>query len=290
MNFFKLLILLLLITSSASFAQKKQPIDGIYKMKKGANSAFIQVQDLQNGTIKIEGEATWVGNADAGQVNMDAIAGVFKDDKRSIMYYEQFAENPKEVCKMQMYFIDDKLVVVPKSDFCGGYGTTFEGTYSRTKEPIKKWEYFNSKFSEYVNPVGGEFGDFWAKLQKSILSNKPQQIADLIEFPLLGAEGLVETEVSKDVFIKNYSKIFPSYSVKAFKNSSKPVINSTFNPTPILYKVTNDELPEIVSNVIDNNSTVYRLVVGNGDNYVGFGYYFAKIDGVYKLAYIQLIG
>ncbi|REK76423.1 hypothetical protein [Paenibacillus paeoniae] len=56
-----------------------------------------------------------------------------------------------------------------------------------------------------------EFTTYFAQLQKAVKDNKPQQVADLISYPMnLNKDGKRTVIANKDEFIKNYDHIFTS--------------------------------------------------------------------------------
>lgn len=293
MKNFVLALLLLLGIYCPSFAQKNT-ITGTYTLKDGANTATIAVElNESSNTVKIQGDATWVGDAEAGQVNIGEIAGVFPLNGNTVQYYELLEDEPDEYCKLTFTFGNKSLTVTNDNSQCGGMNVSFNGKYKRTGAAPKTWAAFEEKFSKELAPIGGEFGLFWSAFQKSLSGNKPEAVAKYVEFPLEGIGYAISDEnpkVDRTVFVKNFRKIFPAYSLKAFKKHIQPRVNNQFNTNSDLYISETASLPEEFVHLIDPSSPVYQMTASNGDNGLGFSYYFAKIQGKYKLALIQLAG
>ena len=108
---------------------KLPAISGEYQ-RKPDNTASISVQDLNNGQLHITGNATWVGNADTGNVNIGELDGTFPLDGNTLYYS---SGNNEFDCKLTLTFAKKSLTVSDDNGNCGGHNVSFDGKYKKSK-------------------------------------------------------------------------------------------------------------------------------------------------------------
>ncbi len=103
---------------------------GRYK-RSGKNSAEINVRRLADGTLKVEGEAYWMGNND--NVHTGDMSGIV-----SVKNFQAVYSDKNVPCKFTLTFGSDNNIrkasinVSGDDGNCGGMNVTFNGTYQRT--------------------------------------------------------------------------------------------------------------------------------------------------------------
>ncbi len=264
-------------------------------MKDGANSATIAVEFNENfNTVKIQGDATWVGDAETGQVNVGEISGVFSLEGNSVTYYELLEDAPEDYCKFTLTFGTKSLTVTGDNGQCGGMNVSFNGKYKLKGAAPKKWTAFEEKFSEQLAPIGGELGQFWSQFQKAVASKTTAQLADLISYPFVtGNDG--GDAPNKAALAKTVGEIFPAFVIKKITKTNSPSLISAFNPKGALSIVTLDEIewmqdPEPYKKIIDPTAPIYHFFGGDekvSNGSYSYSYYFAKINGKYKLFFAE---
>jgi hypothetical protein len=96
------------------------------------HSAEINVQLLKDGRVRVQGDATWVGNAKTGNVNVGQIDGTFTLQGNKIMYKDGDGEYD---CRLVVSFERDFLVVTDDAGNCGGINVSFNGKYKKFGPP-----------------------------------------------------------------------------------------------------------------------------------------------------------
>jgi hypothetical protein len=96
------------------------------------HSAEIDVQLLEDGRLRVQGDATWVGNAATGNVNTGQIDGTFTLQGDKVIYKDDGGE---EACRFTMTFARDLLIVTEDNGKCGGLNVSFDGRYKKFGPP-----------------------------------------------------------------------------------------------------------------------------------------------------------
>ncbi len=112
---------------------------GRYK-RSGKNSAEINVRQLSDGTLKIEGEAYWTGNND--NVHTGDISGIV-----SVKNFQAVYSDKNAPCKLTLTFSSNEKIkkamlnISGDEGNCGGMNVTFNGTYQRiSTKPVFRAE------------------------------------------------------------------------------------------------------------------------------------------------------
>ena len=96
------------------------------------HSAEIDVQLLEDGRVRVQGDATWVGNPDTGNVNTGQIDGTFTLQDNKVIYKDEGGEY---ACRFTMTFARDFLIVTEDNGNCGGLNVSFDGRYKKFGPP-----------------------------------------------------------------------------------------------------------------------------------------------------------
>ncbi|MES1243177.1 MAG: hypothetical protein ABUT39_16310 [Acidobacteriota bacterium] len=106
------------------------PFDGHYERTgTGGNTAEIDILQVGPGVLRVKGLATWVGNAETGNVNTGDFSGTVKPERLKARF-----ENA-DGCKLDILFHAEGLKVEKTASACGGLNVTFDGEYKRTGPP-----------------------------------------------------------------------------------------------------------------------------------------------------------
>jgi len=98
-----------------------------YQGKPNKNSSSITVREMADGKVDVKGNATWIGNAETGNINMGELDGSFLLDGNKIYY----TDGENEGCKLTIVFSQNALSVSDDNLRCGGLNVTFDGQYSK---------------------------------------------------------------------------------------------------------------------------------------------------------------
>ena len=112
-------------------ATEKLPAISSEYQRKPDNTASISVQDLNTGQFHITGDATWVGNAETGNVNIGELDGTFPLDGNTLHYS---SGNNEFDCKLTLTFAKKSLTVSDDNGNCGGNNVNFNGEYYRVSK------------------------------------------------------------------------------------------------------------------------------------------------------------
>lgn len=96
------------------------------------HSAEIDVQLLGDGRVRVQGDATWVGNPKTGNVNTGQIDGTFALNGDKVIYNDDGGD---QGCRFTMTFTRDLLIVTDDNGNCGGLNVSFDGRYKRFGPP-----------------------------------------------------------------------------------------------------------------------------------------------------------
>ena len=96
------------------------------------HSAEIDVQLLEDGGVRVQGDATWVGNAKTGNVNVGQIDGTFTLQGNKVIYKDADGE---DACRFTITFGRDFLTVTEDNGKCGGLNVSFDGKYKKFGPP-----------------------------------------------------------------------------------------------------------------------------------------------------------
>jgi hypothetical protein len=112
-------------------------VDGQYKRlnakgKLDYHSAEINVQLLEDGRVRVQGDATWVGNAATGYVNTGQLDGTFALSGNKVTCQSGEGEN---ACRLTIVVGRDFLTVTEDNGKCGGVNVTFYGKYKKFGRP-----------------------------------------------------------------------------------------------------------------------------------------------------------
>ena len=124
-----------LATLNDSVASSSKPfaISGEYERyyhgKPDYHSSSITLRELGNGQVHVEGNATWVGNAATGNVNVGELDGTFVLDGSKILY----TDGGDEACKLTISLIKNGMDVSDDNMRCGGHNVTFNGQYRKKR-------------------------------------------------------------------------------------------------------------------------------------------------------------
>jgi len=114
-------------------APKANDIFGEYERydngKPAKDSATIIVKEEKDGRIHVQGDATWIGNAELGNVNTGELEGSFPLDNGKIHY----ADGAEEGCRLTIAFAPNGLTVSDDNVRCGGLNVSFNGQYRKVK-------------------------------------------------------------------------------------------------------------------------------------------------------------
>jgi hypothetical protein len=115
---------------TAAESPESSAFDGHYERTgKDVDEAELDVLQVGPGIIRIKGLATWVGNAETGNVNTGDFSGTAKLDRLKAHF-----EN-MDGCKLDILFHADGLKIENTASACGGLNVTFDGEYKRTGPP-----------------------------------------------------------------------------------------------------------------------------------------------------------
>ncbi len=109
-----------------SHATEKLPAISSEYQRKPDKTASISVQDLNTGQFHITGNATWVGNAETGNVNTGELDGTFPLNGNTLHYSS--GDNEFD-CKLTLTFAKKSLTVTNDNGNCGGHNVSFNGEY-----------------------------------------------------------------------------------------------------------------------------------------------------------------
>ena len=117
--------------------QSPSSVEGQYKRlnargKVDYHSAEIDIQLLKDGRVRVQGDATWVGNPDTGNVNTGQIDGTFALQGNKVIYKDDGGEY---ACRFTMTFVKDLLIVTEDNGNCGGLNVSFDGKYKKFGPP-----------------------------------------------------------------------------------------------------------------------------------------------------------
>jgi len=106
---------------------KYQRVDKSGKLDR--NSSELNVWLLRDGSVRIKGDSTWVGNVRTGNVNVGDVDGIFplQGNKLSVKSGEE-----AEACRFTITFGVDSLIVSGDNLQCGGLNVSFDGKYRKT--------------------------------------------------------------------------------------------------------------------------------------------------------------
>lgn len=112
-------------------------ISGQYKRlnargKLDYHGAEINVKLGGDGRIRVQGDATWVGNRDTGNVNVGQIDGAFALKDKKVIYK---AGDGEYDCRLTITFDGGFLTVTQDNGKCGGINVSFNGKYKRFGPP-----------------------------------------------------------------------------------------------------------------------------------------------------------
>ena len=96
------------------------------------HSAEIDVQLLEGGRVRIQGDATWVGNPNTGNVNTGQVDGTFNLQGNKVIYRDADGE---DACQFTITFARDLLIVTEDNGKCGGLNVSFDGRYKKFGPP-----------------------------------------------------------------------------------------------------------------------------------------------------------
>jgi hypothetical protein len=113
-------------------------VSGLYMMgnyldKKTSTGAELDIFLLDNGRLRIQGDAVWVNPAKTGSVHTGDVDGTAKleGDKA---YYIESSDDP-DSCRFTVRFSNRTISVTDDNMKCGGMNVTFAGTYQRVGPP-----------------------------------------------------------------------------------------------------------------------------------------------------------
>jgi uncharacterized protein len=118
------------LNESVASAKKTTSISGKYqRFYKGKpdDTANINITELVDGRVHVDGNAIWVGDAETGNVNMGELDGNFQLDAGKIYYSSEETEG----CRLTITFAKNALVVAGDNGRCGGLNVSFDGEYRK---------------------------------------------------------------------------------------------------------------------------------------------------------------
>src|SRR6266850_3124400 len=92
------------------------------------DSAELNVWLLKDGQVRVAGDATWVGNASTGNVNVGEVDGVFALQGNKLFLKSGDGDDD---CRFRITFGVDSLVVTEDNLKCGGLNVSFDGKYRK---------------------------------------------------------------------------------------------------------------------------------------------------------------
>ena len=104
-------------------APRRDDVTGRYK-RDGKHSSEVNVQQLANGDITIEGESFWIGNND--NIHTGDISGICRLQGNQASYTDK-----NMPCRLTLTFHKATLTINGDDGNCGGQNVTFNGTYKR---------------------------------------------------------------------------------------------------------------------------------------------------------------
>jgi hypothetical protein len=108
---------------------RRDDVTGRYK-RDGKHSSEVNVQQLANGDITIEGESFWIGNND--NIHTGDISGICRLQGNQASYADK-----NMPCRLTLTFHTVTLTINGDDGSCGGQNVTFNGLYKRiSKTPI----------------------------------------------------------------------------------------------------------------------------------------------------------
>jgi hypothetical protein len=92
------------------------------------DAAVLNVWLLKDGEVRVVGDATWVGNASTGNVNVGQVDGVFALQGNKLFLKSGDGDDD---CRFTITFGMDSLVVSEDNLKCGGMNVSFDGKYRK---------------------------------------------------------------------------------------------------------------------------------------------------------------
>jgi hypothetical protein len=106
---------------------------GNYLDQKTSTGAELDIFLLDNGRLRIQGDALWVNPAKTGSVHTGDVNGTAKLEGDKAIYVES-PDNP-DSCRFTIWFSNRTITVTDDNMNCGGMNVTFAGTYQRVGPP-----------------------------------------------------------------------------------------------------------------------------------------------------------
>jgi len=137
-----------------------QELSGNYIRESEASPGEMKVSFIEKNKVKIEGSATWIGNASTGNVNTGNIECVV-----SIIDGKGQCEDTKytapKSCIINLSFEKDKITAKEQSlGPCGGLNVSFDGDYFRDKNKENLPQSLISNYSESIfKEINASMGD-----------------------------------------------------------------------------------------------------------------------------------
>jgi hypothetical protein len=107
--------------------QYKRVIEGRFDK----NSVTLNVWLLKQGSVRIQGDATWIGNVKTGNVNLGEVDDIFASEG------DKFSNNRTggDSCSFTVAFGAGSVTVSDGFMNCGGINVTFDGKYRKIGPP-----------------------------------------------------------------------------------------------------------------------------------------------------------
>jgi len=105
---------------------------GNYLDQKTGTGAELDILLLDDGQLRIQGDAIWIAAAKSS-IHTGDVDGTAKLDGDKAIYVES-ADSP-DSCRFTIRFTNRAITVTDDNGMCGGMNVTFEGTYVRVGPP-----------------------------------------------------------------------------------------------------------------------------------------------------------
>lgn len=114
-----------------STAARNRQIPGVYRRYSGGkpddHAAALVVSGLRSGRYHLQGQATWVGNAELGGVNVGDVEGTFEIVGGDATYSDEY-------CSMKLHLTAGTIQVSNYQGECGGMNVSFNGEYRKEQK------------------------------------------------------------------------------------------------------------------------------------------------------------
>lgn len=109
-------------TRAAALGIYERRVDG----EVDAHAATLTIAAGSGDLVHVTGEATWVGDAASGNVNVGSVDGMVRIEGHAARY-------DLDGCQFTIEFLPDALIVDGDNGACGGMNVSFDGDYERVR-------------------------------------------------------------------------------------------------------------------------------------------------------------